>query len=540
MTISPSLALALALPSLLSGTSTVQDPTVIFSTPGQQTVTLKACNSGGCSTVTKTVTVLDPAPMAGPIIGPTTIGLSSGPVTYTATASGKPPLGTSWTQTAPDSSTLVSSAPSLSLTPRQIGLYNLKFQALNFSGSSHTSLAVTSVPTVFTDVGPNDFASSFIETLYFAGITSGCGFDPATGTRTYCPSNTVSRAELAIFIEVAAHGAYNPPPAVGVFADVPPSYWAAPWIEQDVRDHSAFACVPGTHPLYCPSGATTREYMAFQVVQAAHGPSYTPPPITGVFADVPRTDPLAPWVEQLYRDGATGGCQTWPVRLFCPNSTLTRAEMAVFMVLEFHLAEHPTPSLFAARLCSSTSCTYPVGMPIEFDVQLHGGIPAAYEYDWDGNGTYEEVASFPVSHIYPTAGTFTPRLRLRLGPWTSVLTHPHPIRINSSSGLLSPPYPVAATQGRSVPPTNSDPPGTPVRTAYAISTPAQTGVLGYAAYLDPGTGSFTFVGLLQPDRSSAMDSLLLPAPVLGVTRFFYLRPFTATTFGSASFPVRVP
>lgn len=548
MTISATLALAFALPSLLTGTSTSQDPStstsqnlsVIFSTPGQKTVTLKTCNSGGCTTITKTVTVLDPAPVAGPIIGPAKIGLSNGPVTYTATSSGRPPLSTRWTQTAPDSSILVTSAPTLVLTPRQIGLYNLKFQALNLSGSQTSALAVSSVPTAFTDVGPSDFASSFIETLFYSGITSGCGYDPTTGASTYCPFNTVSRAELSVFIGVASHGAYTPPPAVGIFADVPPSYWAAGWIEQAVRDGFAFACVSGLHPLYCPAAPATREYIAFQITQAAHGRSFTPPPATGIFADVPRTDPLAPWVEQLYRDGVAAGCQTAPVRLFCPNSTVTRAEMAVFMVLEFHLVERPTPSLFAARLCSSTSCVYPTGLPIQFDVQLHGGIPATYEYDWDGNGTYEEIVPFPVSHTYLTAGTFTPRLRLHLGPWTSVLIHPHPIRINPSSGLLSSPYPVAAAQGLSVPPTNNDPPGTPVRTSYAISTPAQTGVLGYAAYLDPGTGSYTFVGLLQPDRSTATDSLLLPLPAPGATRFFYLRPFTGATVGSASFPVRVP
>jgi len=114
MTISASLALAFALPSLLTatpGTSTSQDPTVVFSAPGQATVTLKACNPGGCTTVTKTVTVLNPAPVAGPIIGPAKVGLFNGPVTYTASASGKPPLATNWTQTAPDSSTLVTSAP---------------------------------------------------------------------------------------------------------------------------------------------------------------------------------------------------------------------------------------------------------------------------------------------------------------------------------------------------------------------------------------------------------------------------------------------
>lgn len=46
-----------------SGTSSaLQNPSRTFSAPGLQTVTLEACNEKGCTTVTKTVQVLDPRP----------------------------------------------------------------------------------------------------------------------------------------------------------------------------------------------------------------------------------------------------------------------------------------------------------------------------------------------------------------------------------------------------------------------------------------------------------------------------------------------
>src|SRR3954467_1311076 len=45
-----------------SGTSTAENPTATFSTSGTKVVTLQACNAAGCTTTTRTVTVLDPLP----------------------------------------------------------------------------------------------------------------------------------------------------------------------------------------------------------------------------------------------------------------------------------------------------------------------------------------------------------------------------------------------------------------------------------------------------------------------------------------------
>jgi hypothetical protein len=66
------------------------------------------------------------------------------------------------------------------------------------------------------------------------------------------------------------------------------------------------------------------------------GPAYTPPNAVGVFEDVPTSDALARWVEELARRGVTGGCSTQPP-LFCPGQALTRAQMAVFLVSTFGL-----------------------------------------------------------------------------------------------------------------------------------------------------------------------------------------------------------
>lgn len=92
-----SLVLALSgAAAAFAGTSTAPSPVVTFSTPGTKQVSLQACNSGGCTTIVKPVTVLDPMPAV------TSLGASPNPaltgqiVHLTATGTGQPPLTFNW------------------------------------------------------------------------------------------------------------------------------------------------------------------------------------------------------------------------------------------------------------------------------------------------------------------------------------------------------------------------------------------------------------------------------------------------------------
>jgi hypothetical protein len=111
---------------------------------------------------------------------------------------------------------------------------------------------------MFHDVPTNHWAASWIEELARAGITSGCGGG------NYCPAAPITRAQMAVFLLRARHGgAYQPPAAVGMFADVPTGYWAAAWIEQLARLGFTQGCAPG---VYCPEQAVTRAQAAVFVV----------------------------------------------------------------------------------------------------------------------------------------------------------------------------------------------------------------------------------------------------------------------------------
>jgi hypothetical protein len=184
----------------------------------------------------------------------------------------------------------------------------------------------------FIDVPPGYWAEAAIYKIYNAGITKGCSQTPLM----YCPENPVIRTQMAVFLERAIHGSsFTPPSAIGIFADVPVSYWAADWIEQFYYDGITSGC--NTNPLrYCPYNNVTRAQMAIFLLRSKHGKNYTPPAATGIFSDVPVSYWASAWIEQLYKEGITTGCSTGPLR-YCPENSVTRAQMAVFMMRTFGL-----------------------------------------------------------------------------------------------------------------------------------------------------------------------------------------------------------
>jgi hypothetical protein len=94
---------------------------------------------------------------------------------------------------------------------------------------------------IFNDVGASDFAAAFIERLFADGITGGCG------NNNYCPNDPVSRAQMAVFLLRAKYGSgYLPPPASGMdFGDVNSAYWAVAWIEQLASERITGGCGNG-------------------------------------------------------------------------------------------------------------------------------------------------------------------------------------------------------------------------------------------------------------------------------------------------------
>lgn len=179
----------------------------------------------------------------------------------------------------------------------------------------------------FDDVPPGHWAFPFVEAVARAGITSGCG------NNNFCPNAAVTRAEMAVFLERGMRGGdYQPPAATGsVFVDVAATDFAASFIEQFYADGITSGCGGGK---FCPSGTVTRAQMAVFLLRAKYGSSYSPPPASGIFNDVAVNHWSARWIEQMAAEGISSGCGGGN---FCPNNTVTRAQMAVFLVRAFGL-----------------------------------------------------------------------------------------------------------------------------------------------------------------------------------------------------------
>jgi len=178
----------------------------------------------------------------------------------------------------------------------------------------------------FSDVSPSDAAASAINTLAAWGITVGCG------TNLFCPGDPVTRTQMAIFIERGL-GAYVPPTGKPqLFTDVPPASPGYDFIGDFARRGITKGC---SDTAYCPSNDVTRAQMAMFLLRAEHGSAYAPPAATGtMFGDVPANAFAAAWIEQLARESITLGCGNGN---YCPDQSVPRSQMALFLVRTFHL-----------------------------------------------------------------------------------------------------------------------------------------------------------------------------------------------------------
>ncbi len=154
------------------------------------------------------------------------------------------------------------------------------------------------------------------------------------GNGTYGRDASATRAQIAVFLLKAKHGPFYAPPPA---------------------TGTVFADVPADDPFaswieqlyhegitygcdggtrYCPYEPTTREQMAVLIVNARSSPNLIPPECRGIFLDVPCSSPFAPSIEILFDEGITGGCGG---RYYCPADPATRGQAAAFVTKAFHL-----------------------------------------------------------------------------------------------------------------------------------------------------------------------------------------------------------
>lgn len=115
--------------------------------------------------------------------------------------------------------------------------------------------------------------------------------------------------------------------AYHTFLDVPYNHPTWPYVEAVENAGIAGSCGGGN---YCPLLAVSRAEMAVWLLRAKEGGGYVPPPCTTPrFTDMPCSNAYAPWINELARRGITVGCSP---TTYCPNDSVTRAQMAVFLL----------------------------------------------------------------------------------------------------------------------------------------------------------------------------------------------------------------
>jgi hypothetical protein len=207
----------------------------------------------------------------------------------------------------------------------------------NTTGADRTgTLSVNSQPVsitqretanIFSDVPPSNGFFDFINTMYERGITAGCAASPLQ----YCPNSTTTRAEMAVFIITGIEGgetfSYTTTP---YFTDVPSTDPFFKFV-QKMKDLGITSGCSAT--MYCPNDPVTRGEMAVFIILGRYGtidfsalPGYS---ATQIFSDVPPSSPFYAFIQEMAEAGITGGCGSG---MYCPNASLTRGQMAVFMV----------------------------------------------------------------------------------------------------------------------------------------------------------------------------------------------------------------
>lgn len=140
------------------------------------------------------------------------------------------------------------------------------------------------------------------------------------------------------------------------FDDVPRTSAFYTFVETVLHHGVSVGCTVGS---YCPRQATSRAEMAALVLLAAEGGSYTPPACTtAVFADVAPGSPFCAWIAESARRGVVTGCGGGN---YCPGASVTRAEMAVFVLRTLEPTLEPpacTTPVFSDVAPSSVFCRW--------------------------------------------------------------------------------------------------------------------------------------------------------------------------------------
>ena len=181
----------------------------------------------------------------------------------------------------------------------------------------------------FADVDPSSPSFDYINVLSIWQITAGCSVTP---TARFCPSDIVTRNQMAALLIRSMYGSTFTYTATPYFTDVPATDPFFPFI-QKLRDLGITKGCGAT--TFCPGDPINRWAAAILIIRgklaSLAGDNFAYP-VAPYAADVPAGDLGFPFIQKMYELGITSGCTTTS---YCPNRVITRQEVAVLLTRAF-------------------------------------------------------------------------------------------------------------------------------------------------------------------------------------------------------------
>jgi hypothetical protein len=155
----------------------------------------------------------------------------------------------------------------------------------------------------FADVPTSNIFYRFIETMLHRGVTAGCG-----GVNYCPTTTTTRQQMSAFVLKAKEGAGYAPPPCSppNLFNDVPESSPFCGFIEELANRGVVTGCGGGNYCPSNPVTREQMAVFVLKTLDPALDPPACSPP--NLFFDVPETSPFCRWIEELANRGVVAGC----------------------------------------------------------------------------------------------------------------------------------------------------------------------------------------------------------------------------------------
>ncbi len=241
-----------------------------------------------------------------------------------------------------------------------------------------------------------------IEAIAAAGITKGC--NPPANDR-YCPSRSVTRGEMAVFLSRALGLAAT---SQNFFTDDNGHIFEG-GINRLAAAGITQGCNPPANNRFCPDREMTRGEMAAMLVRAFHYPASS----QNFFTD-DNGHIFEGAINRLAAAGITAGCNPPANNRFCPDQKIKRDQMATFLTRALHLTPNKPPARCPTLPADDIWNTRVDSLPVHARSAAYVaaiGNSATFHADF-GSGVWPPGSNSPIGIPYVEVPAGTPALTI--------------------------------------------------------------------------------------------------------------------------------